>query len=93
MRDDRSDCAVALANAEGPLDTEELRLLTRGASHESTSRSARSSSIDNHFFSRPPCGRGCQPRLLGRSETTPGLNLVYAHANRAIRRRDLNACT
>jgi xylulose-5-phosphate/fructose-6-phosphate phosphoketolase len=32
-----------------------------------------------------------KPRLLGHFGTTPGLNLVYAHLNRAIRRRDLSA--
>src|SRR4029450_6693465 len=32
-----------------------------------------------------------KPRLLGHFGTVPGLNLVYAHANRAIRERDLNA--
>ena len=32
-----------------------------------------------------------KPRLLGHFGTTPGLNLVYAHLNRAIRARDLNA--
>jgi len=31
-----------------------------------------------------------KPRLLGHWGTTPGLNLVYAHMNRAIRQRDLN---
>jgi xylulose-5-phosphate/fructose-6-phosphate phosphoketolase len=30
-------------------------------------------------------------RLLGHWGTTPGLNLLYVHMNRAIRRRDLNA--
>src|SRR2546422_8938852 len=30
-------------------------------------------------------------RLLGHFGTTPGLNLVYAHLNRAIRERDLDA--
>src|SRR3989449_7221673 len=30
-----------------------------------------------------------KPRLLGHWGTTPGLNLVYAHLNRAILRRDL----
>src|SRR5881275_2419310 len=34
-----------------------------------------------------------KPRLLGHFGTTPGLNLVYAHMNRAIRARDLNAIT
>jgi xylulose-5-phosphate/fructose-6-phosphate phosphoketolase len=32
-----------------------------------------------------------KPRLLGHFGTTPGLNLVYAHLNRAIRARDLDA--
>ena len=32
-----------------------------------------------------------KPRLLGHWGTTPGLNLVYAHANRAIRARSLDA--
>src|SRR5215212_1921162 len=31
------------------------------------------------------------PRLVGHWGTTPGLNLLYAHMNRAIRARDLNA--
>ena len=31
-----------------------------------------------------------KPRLLGHFGTVPGLNLVYAHLNRAIRLRDLN---
>ena len=32
-----------------------------------------------------------KPRLLGHWGTTPGLNLVWAHANRCIRERDLDA--
>ena len=32
-----------------------------------------------------------KPRLLGHWGTTPGLNLLYAHMNRAILARDLNA--
>ena len=32
-----------------------------------------------------------KPRLLGHFGTVPGLNLVYAHLNRAINQRDLNA--
>ncbi len=32
-----------------------------------------------------------KPRLLGHWGTTPGLNLVYAHLNREIARRDLDA--
>src|SRR3569623_1333736 len=32
-----------------------------------------------------------KPRLLGHRGTTPGLNFVFAHKNRAIRHLDLNA--
>ncbi len=32
-----------------------------------------------------------KPRLLGHWGTTPGLNMLYAHLNRVIRNRDLNA--
>src|SRR3954451_20782324 len=32
-----------------------------------------------------------KPRLLGHFGTVPGLNLVWVHANRAIRARDLDA--
>src|ERR671923_208980 len=32
-----------------------------------------------------------KPRLLGHWGTTPGLNLIYAHMNRVIRERDVEA--
>ncbi|MDP9226052.1 MAG: phosphoketolase, partial [Actinomycetota bacterium] len=32
-----------------------------------------------------------KPRLLGHWGTTPGLNFIYVHMNRVIKRRDLNA--
>jgi xylulose-5-phosphate/fructose-6-phosphate phosphoketolase len=32
-----------------------------------------------------------KPRLVGHWGTTPGLNFIYAHLNRAIRAHDLNA--
>src|ERR1700681_226578 len=32
-----------------------------------------------------------KPRLLGHWGTTPGLNFIYVHMNRAIRKFDLNA--
>ena len=32
-----------------------------------------------------------KPRLLGHWGTTPGLNFVYAHMNRVIREREVNA--
>ncbi len=40
---------------------------------------------------RPLAAADVKPRLLGHWGTSPGLSLVYAHMNRAIRARDLNA--
>ena len=31
-----------------------------------------------------------KPRLLGHWETTPGLNFIYVHLNRLIKKHDLN---
>jgi xylulose-5-phosphate/fructose-6-phosphate phosphoketolase len=48
--------------------------------------------MDNPLLRRPVVAEDVKPRLLGHWGTTPGLNLLYAHANRAIRQRDLDAC-
>jgi xylulose-5-phosphate/fructose-6-phosphate phosphoketolase len=47
--------------------------------------------LDNPLLREPLRPEHVKPRLLGHWGTTPGLNLVYAHLNRAIRARDLNA--
>jgi xylulose-5-phosphate/fructose-6-phosphate phosphoketolase len=47
--------------------------------------------LDNPLLREPLHPEHVKPRLLGHFGTTPGLNLVYAHLNRAIRERDLNA--
>src|SRR2546423_4617172 len=47
--------------------------------------------MDNPLLREPLRIDHVKPRLLGHWGTTPGLNLVYAHMNRAIRARDLNA--
>jgi xylulose-5-phosphate/fructose-6-phosphate phosphoketolase len=47
--------------------------------------------LDNPLLRRPLRPEDVKPRLLGHWGTTPGLNFVYAHMNRAIRQRDLNA--
>jgi xylulose-5-phosphate/fructose-6-phosphate phosphoketolase len=47
--------------------------------------------LDNPLLREPLRPEHVKPRLLGHFGTTPGLNLVYAHLNRAIRRRDLSA--
>src|SRR5204862_510486 len=47
--------------------------------------------LDNPRLREPLARDHVKPRLLGHFGTTPGLNLVYVHLNRAIRERDLNA--
>lgn len=47
--------------------------------------------MDNPLLRTPLEPEHIKPRLLGHFGTVPGLNLVWAHANRAIRERDLNA--
>jgi xylulose-5-phosphate/fructose-6-phosphate phosphoketolase len=47
--------------------------------------------LDNPLLREPLQAEHVKPRLLGHFGTVPGLNLVWAHMNRAIRERDLNA--
>ena len=46
---------------------------------------------DNPLLREPLRAEHVKPRLLGHWGTSPGLSLIYAHVNRAIRARDLNA--
>jgi xylulose-5-phosphate/fructose-6-phosphate phosphoketolase len=47
--------------------------------------------LDNPLLREPLRIEHVKPRLLGHWGTTPGLNFVYVHLNRAIKQRDLNA--
>ncbi|HET9782156.1 MAG TPA: phosphoketolase family protein [Candidatus Dormibacteraeota bacterium] len=47
--------------------------------------------LDNPLLRRPLKLEDIKPRLLGHWGTTPGLNLIYAHANRVIKKRELDA--
>ena len=47
--------------------------------------------LDNPLLREPLRPEHVKPRLLGHWGTTPGLNLIYVHMNRAIRARDLDA--
>jgi xylulose-5-phosphate/fructose-6-phosphate phosphoketolase len=85
---DRSAAPVAI---EGPLTPDELRLLDaywRAANYLSVGQIYL---LDNPLLREPLRAEDVKPRLLGHFGTTPGLNLIYAHLNRAIRKRDLNA--
>ena len=47
--------------------------------------------LDNPLLREPLATEHVKPRLLGHWGTTPGLNFIYAHMNRVIKREDLNA--
>ena len=74
-----------------PLDREQLRLI------DAYWRAANYLSVGQIYLRANPLLREplelahVKPRLLGHWGTTPGLNFVYAHMNRVIRERDLNA--
>ncbi|MDD4004166.1 MAG: phosphoketolase family protein [Elusimicrobiaceae bacterium] len=46
--------------------------------------------LDNPLLSGQLSAEDIKPRLLGHWGTTPGLNFIYAHLNRVIRRDDLD---
>ena len=46
--------------------------------------------MDNPLLKEPLELKHIKPRLLGHWGTTPGLNFIYVHFNRAIKKHDLN---
>jgi xylulose-5-phosphate/fructose-6-phosphate phosphoketolase len=46
--------------------------------------------LDNPLLKKPLTRAHVKPRLLGHWGTTPGLNFIYAHLNRVIKRDDLD---
>ena len=77
--------------AAGPLSEVELDLLDaywRAANYLSVGQIYL---LDNPLLRRPLTPDDIKPRLLGHWGTSPGLNFIYAHMNRAIRQFDLNA--
>jgi xylulose-5-phosphate/fructose-6-phosphate phosphoketolase len=73
------------------LSTEELRLVDaywRAANYLSVGQIYL---LANPLLREPLRPEHVKPRLLGHFGTTPGLNLAYAHLNRAIRARDVSA--
>jgi xylulose-5-phosphate/fructose-6-phosphate phosphoketolase len=80
-----------LSDAAGPLDTDQLRLLDawwRAANYLSVGQIYL---MDNPLLEWSLRPDDVKPRLLGHWGTTPGLNLIYAHANRSISQRGLDA--
>ncbi|MFB6394745.1 phosphoketolase [Polymorphospora lycopeni] len=81
------DTALELA---GPLTHDELRRLDaywRAANYLTVGQIYL---LDNPLLREPLRPEHVKPRLLGHWGTSPGLNLIYVHLNRAIVARDLN---
>jgi xylulose-5-phosphate/fructose-6-phosphate phosphoketolase len=73
-----------------PLDADELRLIDaywRAANYLSVGQIYL---LDNPLLRAPLKLEHIKPRLLGHWGTTPGLNFIYAHFNRAIKLHDLS---
>ena len=82
---------TAATDTPTPLDTAELELINgywRAANYLSVGQIYL---MDNALLMEPLTVEHIKPRLLGHWGTTPGLNLVYAHLNRVIKARDLEA--
>src|SRR5579864_1089398 len=75
----------------GPLDAKDLNAINRYW------RAANYLSVgqiylrDNPLLREPLKLQHTKPRLLGHFGTTPGLNFIYVHMNRVIRKNNLNA--
>jgi xylulose-5-phosphate/fructose-6-phosphate phosphoketolase len=83
--------ANAITDSSGPLSDDELRRIDaywRAANYLSVGQIYL---LDNPLLREPLKAEHVKPRLLGHWGTTPGLNFIYAHLNRAIKSRDLNA--
>ena len=86
-----ADTSVASQRRDAPLSHEELGRLDawwRAANYLSVGQIYL---LDNPLLHEPLTLEHVKPRLLGHWGTTPGLNLLYAHMNRAILQRDLDA--
>jgi xylulose-5-phosphate/fructose-6-phosphate phosphoketolase len=86
-----ADPVPAPSAPPGPLAAAELQLLNaywRAANYLSVGQIYL---MGNPLLREPLTLAHVKPRLLGHWGTTPGLNFVYAHMNRAIRERDLDA--
>jgi xylulose-5-phosphate/fructose-6-phosphate phosphoketolase len=91
MRPQLEERVKAAGGTAEPLSGEELRLLDaywRAANYLSVGQIYL---LANPLLREPLRPDHVKPRLLGHFGTTPGLNLIYVHLNRAIRERDLNA--
>jgi xylulose-5-phosphate/fructose-6-phosphate phosphoketolase len=82
---------IATKSTQRPLSADELESLDtwwRAANYLSVGHIYL---LDNPLLREPLRPEHIKPRLLGHWGTTPGLNIIYVHMNRAIKSRGLNA--
>src|SRR5262245_29223745 len=76
--------------AAGPLSAEELHTIDaywRASNYLSVGQIYL---LDNPLLKEPLKREHIKPRLLGHWGTSPGLNMLYVHLNRVIKRDDLS---
>ena len=91
MTETHDEPETSTEKGSGPLAGDELDLIDaywRAANYLSVGQIYL---LDNPLLKEPLEAAHVKPRLLGHFGTTPGLNFVYAHLNRAIKDRDLSA--
>ena len=74
----------------GPLAPDELRMMDafwRASNYLSVGQIYL---LDNPLLREPLKREHVKPRLLGHWGTSPGLNMLYVHLNRVIKRDELN---
>ena len=75
---------------EAPLSPDELRKINAYWSAANYLSVGQIYLLDNPLLKEPLRIEHIKPRLLGHWGTTPGLNFIYAHFNRVIKRDDLD---
>ena len=76
-----------MTDALSPAELSQVDALWRAANYLSVGQIYL---MDNPLLTEPLRAEHVKPRLLGHWGTSPGLNFVYAHLNRAILAHDLN---
>ena len=85
-----SEAPMPAETENAPLSNDELRKMHaywRAANYLSVGQIYL---LDNPLLREPLAITHVKPRLLGHWGTTPGLNFIYAHLNRVIKKYDLN---
>jgi xylulose-5-phosphate/fructose-6-phosphate phosphoketolase len=84
----REDTQATLSGPLSPTELDKMNAYWRAANYLSVGQIYL---MDNPLLKEPLELKHVKPRLLGHWGTTPGLNLIYAHMNRLIKKHDLNA--